>query len=63
MSIEKENVIDLHIHTIYSDGSETPESIIKEAIAKKIKTISFTDHNSIQVYQKLQYDKKQINIF
>lgn len=48
-----ENIIDLHIHSIYSDGTETPETIIKDAIRKGLKYISLTDHESIEAYKNL----------
>ena len=41
---------DLHIHTTFSDGAFTPEEIITMAKAKKIKTISITDHDTTGAY-------------
>lgn len=38
---------DLHIHSIYSDGSLTPEEIVHVAIEKGIRVISITDHDNI----------------
>lgn len=52
-----ENIIDLHIHSIYSDGTETPEDIVKEAIRKDLKYISLTDHESIEGYKRLLINK------
>lgn len=39
--------VDLHVHTLYSDGSDTPESILEQAACKKIQFLSFTDHDSM----------------
>ncbi len=39
--------VDLHIHTTYSDGTFTPEGVIKDAISKKMKAIAITDHDNI----------------
>lgn len=50
-------MIDLHMHTIYSDGSKTVEEILKMCEAKKIEYISITDHNSYSAY----YDETLIN--
>lgn len=47
-------MIDLHIHTTYSDGSYTISEILKEAQSKKISTISITDHNTISAYNELE---------
>jgi predicted metal-dependent phosphoesterase TrpH len=38
---------DLHIHTIYSDGSFLPATIIRHAVKNNLKVISITDHDSI----------------
>lgn len=39
--------VDLHIHSYFSDGSFSPEEIIKRAVEKKLKVISITDHDNI----------------
>ena len=36
---------DLHIHTVYSDGENTPEEMIKAAIAMGLDTVGFSDHS------------------
>ena len=38
---------DLHIHSIYSDGTLSPEEILKLAIQKNLQFFSITDHNCI----------------
>ena len=50
-------MIDLHIHTTYSDGNKTPNEIIEMAIEKNIDTISFCDHNSIKAYDAVSTSK------
>lgn len=44
-----ENMVnyDLHIHTIASDGLLTPDSIFKLALAKGLKGIAITDHDTL----------------
>ena len=37
--------IDLHLHTVYSDGAETPETVVKRAAELGFKTIAITDHD------------------
>ncbi|NLW44161.1 MAG: PHP domain-containing protein [Syntrophomonadaceae bacterium] len=39
--------IDLHIHTTASDGSTPPAKLLDEAISAGLKTISLTDHESL----------------
>ena len=37
--------MDLHVHTTFSDGKNTPEEVVLEAIARKMKVIGFSDHS------------------
>lgn len=46
-------MIDLHMHTKYSDGSKTVEQVLKMCEEKKLEYISITDHNNCGAY----YDK------
>lgn len=41
-------MIDLHIHSNFSDGRLSVEEIIKEAIINNIKVISITDHDNVE---------------
>lgn len=36
--------MDLHVHTIYSDGSSEPRAVIDKAVALGIKDLGITDH-------------------
>ena len=54
-------MIDLHIHTTYSDGSESCTSILKKCQEKKLYYISITDHNTALAYEELE--KININDF
>ncbi|MBA4536769.1 PHP domain-containing protein [Bacillus aquiflavi] len=42
--------MDLHIHSVYSDGYWSPEQIIKEAKKNGVQTISITDHDALEGY-------------
>jgi len=46
-------MIDLHIHTTSSDGSDEPETILREAEKLGLRYISITDHDSLSAYDKL----------
>ncbi|HWO01628.1 MAG TPA: PHP domain-containing protein [Blastocatellia bacterium] len=41
------NVIDLHSHTIYSDGSSTPSELVELAKSNGARAIAITDHDTI----------------
>jgi len=46
-------LIDLHIHSTYSDGTYTVKEILQEAEKKRLEIISITDHDTIQAYEEL----------
>lgn len=41
-------MIDLHVHTIYSDGEHTPLEVLDICNKRGISTIAITDHNSME---------------
>jgi len=41
-------MIDLHIHSTFSDGTFTPTQLVEEAVNRGIKVISLTDHDSVE---------------
>ena len=47
-------MIDLHMHTKYSDGTDTCIEILKKAESKKLNIISITDHNTALAYNELE---------
>lgn len=51
-------MIDLHIHSIHSDGTDTVVDILKKAEKNALEYISITDHNTCNAYEEL----KKINI-
>lgn len=44
-------MIDLHIHTIYSDGDKNVTEILEMCESKKLEYISITDHNTAKQYE------------
>lgn len=47
-------MIDLHLHTNYSDGTDTVKELLINAEAKKLDIISITDHDSVDAYKELE---------
>lgn len=47
-------MIDIHSHTIYSDGSSSVEELLNEAEKLNLSLLSITDHNTIQAHFELQ---------
>lgn len=57
--------IDLHIHTIVSDGTLTPMQVIDEASNSGINTIAISDHDTIDAYNTELFEyvkKKNVNL-
>jgi predicted metal-dependent phosphoesterase TrpH len=44
------DVIDLHSHTIHSDGSASPEELIARASSKGARSIAITDHDTVDSF-------------
>ncbi|TAL68434.1 MAG: PHP domain-containing protein [Bacteroidetes bacterium] len=53
---------DLHIHTIYSDGMQTPVEILQMAVKANLGAISITDHDSVDAYEQIKEAKNDYNI-
>lgn len=49
--------VDMHLHTVYSDGELEPSDLIKKAVENNIGTISITDHDNILAYDTLKDDE------
>jgi 3',5'-nucleoside bisphosphate phosphatase len=41
-------VIDLHTHTSFSDGSQTPTELVAEAVDRGLSAIAITDHDTVE---------------
>ncbi|MCI8444880.1 MAG: PHP domain-containing protein [Bacilli bacterium] len=50
----KTSMIDLHMHTTYSDGTDTVKELLKNAQKRKLEVISITDHNGCRAYQEME---------
>ena len=47
-------MIDLHMHTTYSDGTESCTTVLKKCQEKNLNYISITDHNTALTYEKME---------
>jgi len=48
--------VDLHIHTICSDGEGNPKQILSAAKERGYKLIAITDHNTIEAHRQIKDD-------
>jgi predicted metal-dependent phosphoesterase TrpH len=53
---------DLHIHSNFSDGIDTPEEIVKQAAAVGLKTIALTDHDTMAGIERAQAAGEQSGV-
>jgi predicted metal-dependent phosphoesterase TrpH len=54
--------IDLHTHSVHSDGSLTPSEIVQRAVAAGVGTLSLTDHDSIAGVEEARHAASQAGI-
>lgn len=40
--------VDLHVHTIYSDGTDSPEKIVATAKSMGLRAVAITDHDTVE---------------
>ena len=46
-------MIDLHTHTVYSDGTDSVVDLLKKAADKGLEVITITDHDTVNAYDEL----------
>lgn len=46
-------MIDLHMHTVFSDGASQPEDLVEGAITHGLQAIAVTDHDNTESYQRV----------
>ena len=50
---------DLHLHSVHSDGSDTPDELISLAKKHKISVISIADHDTVSGYKHISDTKER----
>ena len=55
-------LVDLHMHSYFSDGTMSPTEIIEEAKRRNVEIISITDHNRIEAYNEAKDKAKELGI-
>ena len=53
---------DLHIHTFYSDGTSSPEEVVKDAVSHGLSCIAITDHDTLDGIKPTRTIAAQFNI-
>lgn len=55
-------MIDLHVHSVFSDGSDTPTQIIKKAQKIKLQGIALTDHDCIEGLEEAEREAIKLGV-
>ena len=53
---------DLHIHTFFSDGTQSPEEIVELAAKNGLTTIAITDHDVVTGIDRAEKKGKELNV-
>ncbi len=56
-------MIDLHIHSNHSDGTDSVKELLKNSEKKKLEIISITDHDSVGSYFELEENPELMNLY
>jgi len=51
------DIVDLHIHTKYSDGTDDVNELLEKIYSNDIEIFSVTDHDNVDFYKNLDYNK------
>lgn len=60
--IEKSQIVDLHCHSHYSDGSLSPEELLDWAKNLKIEILAISDHDTIEGVQSLRKMREELSL-
>lgn len=55
-------LVDLHIHTYYSDGTMSPKEVVEDAKEKNLGIIAITDHDVLDSYEELKVEAEKAGI-
>ena len=55
-------LVDLHIHTYYSDGTMSPKEVVEDAKRKNLGIIAIKDHDVLDSYEELKVEAEKAGI-
>lgn len=56
-------MIDLHLHTNHSDGTDSVEELLINAEKSNLDIISITDHDTIDAYKEIENNRNLLNLY
>ena len=54
--------VDLHTHSIYSDGTATPAELVEMAVHNKLRGLALTDHDTVEGVAEIQQLGEQVDL-
>ena len=54
-------LVDFHMHSVYSDGIETPKELLRHALDCNVSMMALTDHDEIDGIKALRAAQKQLD--
>ena len=62
MNSDIDSFVDLHIHSVFSDGTCTPEELADLAVKQRLAAIALTDHDTADGIPRLLKACKDLNL-
>ncbi|HAZ07357.1 MAG TPA: hypothetical protein DCZ01_02285 [Elusimicrobia bacterium] len=56
------NRVSFHLHSVYSDGTLQPEDVVAAAVAKGVKVLSLTDHDTVAGIARARAKAKELGV-
>lgn len=56
-------MIDLHLHTNHSDGTDSVKELLQNAEKNKLEVISITDHDSVEAYYEIEQNLDLLKLY
>jgi predicted metal-dependent phosphoesterase TrpH len=60
--IEERSLVDLHSHSICSDGTQTPAELVQEAKRRGLAFLSVTDHDTIEGLPEAKFEGERLGV-
>lgn len=54
-------LVDFHMHSVFSDGVETPKELLRHALDCNVSMMALTDHDEIDGIQALRAAQKELD--
>ena len=53
---------DIHCHTVYSDGTETPRTLVREAVRRGLHGVAIADHDTTAGWREAEQAARELSM-